>query len=128
MNGENPFSSPIEPTDVEPSQSLVVAFRILFVDLLGYGTLVAFSLFLSFAAKRYHSIYGWAHRPEHNISPEQFRQTANLANNAILLVVAVAIYFAARCKNQTGKVMGGICVATCFAIFIEGCGTVSVRF
>ena len=85
-------------------------------------------MFLLFTAKKYHSVYGWAHGRGRNISPEQFRRTANLANDAILLVIAVAIYFTMRRKDRIGKVMGGICIVACFAIFIQGCGTVSVRF
>ncbi len=55
--------------------------------------MVAFSLFLKFAAHRYHEVYCWAHHPDHNISPEQFYRRAGNASFGILLVVAAAVFF-----------------------------------
>ena len=128
VNEENPFSSPQERSTVKPSPSLAVVFRQVVFDLLGYGTLVAFSCFLLFSAQRYHSVYGWAHGQGRNISPEQFYQSANFANNTILLVVAICIYFVVRSPSLVSKIIGGICTVACFVIFLQGCGAVGTRF
>ena len=128
MNDENPFSSPTERSAAEPARSLNFNLRQLIFDLLGYGTLVAFSYFLQFAARRYHSVYGWAHQAGRNISPEQFYQSANNATYTILLVVVAAIIIAIRSKNLSSKIIGGICVVACLWIFFQSIGYVSARF
>jgi len=112
----------------EPNGSIFSHCRKVLVCLLGYGSLVSFSLFLVFVAKRYHSVYGWAHQPNRNISPEQFYRSANNANNAILIVVAISIFFAFRDRYLPGRIIGGLCVIACLIVFIHGCGHVAVRY
>ena len=98
------------------------------IQLTGYGSLVAFSWFLTFAAQRYHSVYGWAHQFGQNTSPELYFQSAQNMNKAILPIVAVAIFLTIRNQYLLGRIIGGICVLTCLALFVHCSGHVGVRF
>ena len=128
MREQNPYSSPQQQSTAEPGRRAFRRFRGLAIHLCGYGALVIFASFLVFVAKRYHSVYGWAHQPNRNVSPEQFYQSANYANNAILLVVAITIFFTIRGKYLPGKIIGIISALACMALFIHGCGHVAVRY
>ena len=108
--------------------NLIQHISTLLVHLAGYGSLAAFAWFLVFAAKRYHSVYGWAHGPGRNISPEQFYQSANNANNAILLIVVLAGLLTVRGKYVPGKFIGIFCILICLGLFIHGCSHVGARF
>ena len=127
MNEDNPYSSPKERASSESTTLLLLHAKQIIVHLLGYGALITFASCLVYAAKRYHSVYAWAHRQGRNISPEQFYQSANNANNAILLVAGVAIFFVVRGNYKPGKYIGGLCIVCCLIIFVHGCGHVGTR-
>ena len=126
MIDENPYS-PSATTPEPRKQSLVIHVQRLLIHLVGYGVLVAFAAFLVFAAKRYFSIYAWAHQPNRQISPEQFHDAANNYNNAILLVIGVATFLTIRGKYKPGKIIGCLAILACLALFIHGCGYVGIR-
>ena len=60
--------------------------------------------------------------------PEQFYQSANNANNAILLIVVLAGLLTVRGKYVPGKFIGIFCILICLGLFIHGCGHVGARF
>ena len=127
MVNENPYSPP-KHLDTESRLTVAQHLYQLAIHMVGFGSLVAFASFLLYSAKRYHSVYGWAHGAGRNVSPEQYYQSANNAVNAIFLVAAIAAYFTVKGKYTPGKIAGGLCVIACLILLFQGCGHVCVRF